>query len=357
MGNLTKHSKIFIWAFYAALAAAGLWLAFRFFLPWIMPFLLALITARIIEPLVGLMTRKFQFRRGFAAFVASGFALLLMLLLLFVLVHQAINGIGILAQNLPDVIASVGQTVGRLEAALYHFLIAAPPETQNMILSAIESFGLMLEELPTQISSVLLGAASTTAQTFPRVFLFVVTYGISVLFISMSYPQVMDFLRRQVPKKWRGSSEKLAKDMKQTGIKWCKAQLKLISVTFVILSIAFFVLGIPYALLLAVFIALIDALPVFGTGTVLIPWGIFSLLAGNFPLGGGILLTYMLVSITHSVMEPRFVGAQIGLHPLATLMAMYLGFRLIGVLGMISFPLLFIIIKQFHDNGYVKLWR
>lgn len=354
---MAKHVNILIHLFYAALIALGLWLSFRFILPWIMPFLLALITARLIEPLIKFLMRKLHVRRSFAAFLSSAFTLLFMLSLVFLLIHQAINGIGILAQNLPEVASSVGQTIRRLETSLYHFFIAAPPETQNILLTAIESFGKMLDEMPTQISSVLLGFAGNAATAFPRFFLFILTYAISVLFISISYPQITDFLRRQIPPKWTSNAQKLGKDLKQTGIKWCKAQLKLIGVSFVILSISFFILGVPYGILFAVLIACIDALPVFGTGTVLIPWGIFALLSGDFQMGIGILLTYVLVSITHSIMEPRFVGAQLGLHPLVTLMAMYLGFRLIGVVGMVTFPLLFILVKQFHDSGYIKLWR
>ena len=354
---MSKHVNVLIWILYTALGILAAWIAFRFLLPWILPFLLALLTARLIEPFIGVMTRKFRFRRSFAALIASVFALALMLLIVGVLIQQVVNGVGLFVQYLPELASSVGETIGRLESSLYHFIIAAPPETQNMMLTATQSIGVMLEELPTQISGALLSFAGNTATAFPGFFLFILTYAISVLFISMSYPQVLEFVKRQIPPRWRAGSKKLGKDLKQTGIKWCKAQLKLISVTFVLLTASFLILRVPYGIFLAVAIALIDAFPVVGTGTVLIPWGIFALLGGNIPMGIGILLTYALVSITHSVMEPRFVGAQLGLHPLVTLMAMYLGFRLIGVIGMITFPLMFILIKQFHDGGYVKLWR
>jgi len=226
-----------------------------------------------------------------------------------------------------------------------------------MIQTAIDGVAVAAEELPGTLSTALLSFAADAATAFPRFFLFILTYAISVLFISLSYPQVTAFLLRQIPVKWHERMRGFGQDLLQTLIKWLRAQLMLIAVTFVLLTLSFLILGIPYGILLAALIALIDALPVLGTGTVLIPWALISFLGGDATLGIGLILTYGLVSITHSVMEPRFVGNQLGLHPLATLMAMYLGYRLIGVLGMITFPLGFILLKQFHDQGYVRLWR
>jgi len=346
-----------IWVLYAGLAVGALWLGFRFVLPWAAPFLLALITARLIEPVVRWLMARFRFRRGFAAAVCSLLVLALMLFLAGLAISQLINGVGVLARNLPEIAGQVGQIFSRLERSLYHFVIAAPVETQAMIQTAIDSAALMLEELPGQLSAGLLSFAASVATAFPRFFLFILTYAISVIFMSVSYPQVTAFLMRQIPGRWQERTRAFGQDMVSTLAKWARAQVKLISVTFVLLTIAFFILGISYGILLAALIALIDALPVLGTGTVLIPWALFSLLGGNFHLGVGLALTYATVSITHSFMEPRFIGAQLGLHPVATLMAMYLGYRLVGVLGMITFPMGLILLKQFHDQGHIRLWR
>jgi len=354
---MAKHQHMLIWLLYAALAVAGLWLAFRFVLPWAAPFLLALITARLMEPGVRLLIGRFRFRRGFAAAVCSLFALALMLFLVGLAVNQLLNGIGTFARNLPEIAGQVGHAFGRMESYLYHFVIAAPVETQAMIQTAIDSITVMLEELPGQLSGGLLSFAASAAASFPRFFLFILTYAISVIFISVSYPQVIAFLLRQIPQRWHKRVRALGQDLVSTLLKWGRAQVKLIGVTFVILMVSFLIQRVSYGPLLAALIALIDALPVLGTGTVLIPWALFSFLGGNMALGVGMALTYATVSIVHSFMEPRFIGAQMGLHPVATLMAMYLGYRLIGVMGMITFPMIFLLLKQFHDQGHIRLWR
>ena len=355
--RMAKHQHVLIWLLYAALAVGGLWLGFRFVLPWAAPFLLALITARLVEPGVRWLMRRFRFRRGFAAAICSLLVLALMLLLVGAAVNQLMNGLGVFARNLPEIAEQVGQLFGHLERHLYHFVIAAPVETQAMIQTAIDSFTLMLEELPGQLSAGLLSFAAGVATAFPRTLLFILTYAISVIFMSVSYPQVTAFLLRQIPDRWHERTRAFGRDMVSTLGKWGRAQVKLIGVTFVLLTAAFLVLRVPYALPLAALVAAIDALPVFGTGTVLIPWALFSLLGGNFTLGIGLLLTYATVSVVHSFMEPRFIGAQLGLHPVATLMAMYLGYRLVGILGMITFPMAFLLLKQFHDRGHVRLWK
>ena len=354
---MAKHQQILIWALYAALGTGVMWLVFRFILPWAAPFLLALATARLLEPAVRWLMLRFRFRRGFAAAVCSLLVLVLLASLVSFAIGQLINGIGAFARHLPELAGQVGCTFGRLERHLYQLVIAAPVETQTMIQTAIDSVALTLEELPSQLSSELLGFAASAAAAFPRFFLFVLTYAISVIFISVSFPQVTAFLLRQIPAKWHERTRLFGRDMRGALGKWGKAQIKLIGVTFVLLTISFLILRVPYGILFAALVALIDALPVLGTGTVLLPWALFSLLGGDFTMTIGLVLTYAAVSITHSFMEPRFIGAQMGLHPVATLMAMYLGFRLVGVLGMITFPMGFLLLKQLHDRGHVRLWR
>ena len=109
--------------------------------------------------------------------------------------------------------------------------------------------------------------------------------------------------------------------------------------------------------LLAALIALIDALPVFGTGTVLAPWAAVECLLGNVPKGAALLALFAVISVVRSVLEPKLVAAQAGLPPLASLAAMYVGFCAAGVAGMVLAPVLLLLVKQLRDGGYIRLWR
>ena len=136
--------------------------------------------------------------------------------------------------------------------------------------------------------------------------------------------------------------------------KWCKAQCILLGVTFCELLAGLLLMRQGYALLLAALIAVIDALPVFGTGTVLVPWGALCLLTGNVPKGLGLLALYGVISLVRSVLEPKIMAAQVDLSPLA---AMYVGFCAFGVAGMVLCPMALLCVKQLHDSGWLRLWK
>jgi predicted PurR-regulated permease PerM len=128
-------------------------------------------------------------------------------------------------------------------------------------------------------------------------------------------------------------------------------------ITFGELAIGFTLLRIDYSVLIAVAVALLDILPVVGTGTVLIPWSLISLLIGKIPQGIGLLVLYITITVVRNIIEPRIIGARIGLHPLATLIFMYLGLHLFGVIGMLLLPLIIILLKNAQDAGVLKIWK
>ena len=116
---------------------------------------------------------------------------------------------------------------------------------------------------------------------------------------------------------------------------------------FALLTLGLWILGVEFPLLFGGLIALLDALPVLGTGTVLIPWALLSFLQNDSGLGFGLLVLYGVSSVARSVLEPHLVGRQLGLPPLGTLMAFYAGYRLFGIPGMILLPLTVLFVKPF----------
>ena len=139
--------------------------------------------------------------------------------------------------------------------------------------------------------------------------------------------------------------------------KWLRAQCLLILITFCQLLLGLLLIRQPYALLLSAVIAFIDALPVFGTGTVLLPWAVLCCLEGNFPKGIALTALYLVIWLVRSVMEPKLMAQSAGLPPLPALAAMYVGFCAMGVGGMILGPVALLLVKQLHDGGYLHLWK
>ena len=125
-------------------------------------------------------------------------------------------------------------------------------------------------------------------------------------------------------------------------------------ITFVELSLGFLLIGQKNAILLGAIICVIDVLPVLGTGAVVIPWALISLFTGNIWKAIGLILIYIIITIVRNFLEPKVIGNQVGLHPLITLLSMFCGLKLLGIIGLFGFPLTLIVINDLYKNGKLK---
>ena len=174
---------------------------------------------------------------------------------------------------------------------------------------------------------------------------------------------MLDQIEHHLPEEW---VKKLTKHIKALTKKigcYLKAQFILIMVSFIISLIGLYIFSaigmkVSYPLLTAIGIAVVDALPIFGSGTVMVPWAVISACTGDITLGISILVLWIIMSIVRQIIEPKIVSRQIGIHPIFTLIAMYTGFRFIGFLGMFVGPIVLIILKEIYgnriDKGFVK---
>ena len=341
---------------------ALLWLGgavvfFRWLLAPLLPFLLALALSAMVEPTVQRLRRFLRVKRAFAAAVVTtawlaglggGVAALLVRLGLELRSWSA---------RLPEAIAGFPALWNGLLDRVGAWYAASPA----LLRSGLDALaGQLMEEGPSLAGTVggwLMGAASAALAALPDVGLFLVTTVLAVYFTSLNYPAILSFLKRQLPERWQSRCRDAAQCFRSTILKWLRAQLLLICATFVILLAGFWWMDLDYALLAAVFTALVDALPVLGTGTVLFPWALGCLVMGDTGRAVSLLALYAVGLIVHTLLEPRLLAGQVDLPPITALLAMYLGFHLMGVGGMLLLPVLLLLLKQFQDAGVVRLWR
>jgi len=200
-----------------------------------------------------------------------------------------------------------------------------------------------------------LGGLASAASSLPSMLISVIATIISAYFISSDYAALTNFFKTHLPASATTAILRIKQYLIMSLGRWVKAQGLLILVTFCELTVGFVILRQPFAGVLAMIIAFIDALPILGVGTVLIPWGIFALLTGNITKGITLLILYGVIAIVRNSLEPKFVGQQLGLHPLATLFCLYLGYQLFGFVGMFLLPLLAITTVQLVKWGYLPL--
>ena len=352
-----RQARFLIHAAYYAAIALLIWALLRHLLVWVLPFLLAMGLAALVEPAIEWARRRMRLRRGFLAAVftlaLAGGIVALAATLLRQLVRQATD----LLQQLPLYLAGLPALTDTVFRRLDEFCAACPASVRQ----DVEHF---LAQLPQQLTQ-LVGALSTAGirtmgslmASLPQVVLFCVTTALAVFFSISAYPAITVFIRRQLQPERQRWVRGVRDNLLTTLGKWLRAQCILLLITFSELLAGFLLLRQPYALLLAVTAALIDALPIFGTGTVLLPWAAVLLLAGNVPRAIALAALYAVIALVRSVTEPRIMAAQAGLPPLLALMAVYVGFRTLGVGGMVLLPILLLLVKGLHDTGYLKLWK
>ncbi len=336
-------------AAYIAGGGLALWLTAKFLLPIGLPFLFGLGVSRLAEPLTTLLTRKVRFPRGLAAFVSVSVLVVALSALVWLLGKTLLSELGRFARQLPDAVSGLEAPIEKLHNSLLRLTQRLP---QGMALAAadwLESFFAGSSVLADSVSQWLLRFVTGTLASVPDAILFLLTTLLSAYLIAAELPTLLSALRRLLPQSWRSRCLSLWNRLKGALKGYFKAQIRLMGVTFAIVLAGLLLLRRDYALLIALGIALVDALPVFGAGTILVPWGLLSFLRGDSFVGVGLLLVYAAASLTRTVLEPRFLGRQIGLDPLLTLLSLYAGYRLFGFLGMILLPIGVMLCKQLYD--------
>lgn len=342
------YRRILVLTFYVIGGAALIILLVRYALGAFLPFLLACLTAALLRPIAARIRR----RTRMTARAAGGAALLLLLLvigggvgmLVFTVLSQAGELLGALTENADSLAKELAGLTDRLLDALPLSEHADREAWRSAIRSAVSeaSIGLL-----SSMTAALPGWVARMLGSIPGAFLFLTVYVISAFSLCMREGSPIASLMRFLPPLGVRLIGVIRKQLARVGIDYIRAALVLLLLTFLQLYLGFLLLSVPYALLLAALIALIDLLPILGSGTVLIPWSIFCLLTHRMRLGAGLAILFLVLTVTRQVLEPRVVGKSIGLSPLATLTAMYAGWYLFGILGLILLPIGVTVLRPF----------
>ena len=329
-----------------AAALFALWFAGKFLIPLVFPFLLGFLVALSAEPLVSLLHNSLKMRRGFATALGVTTALLITVGLVLSLCALLIRELGALAGVLPDLEDAAGNGLHALQFWLTDLAHKAPAPVSPLLSQGVESIFSGSSTLVDSLTEKALTLASGILKGVPDSALGLGTWILSSFMISARLPQIRSWVSGHLPAVWHTTWLPRLKALKQSLWGWLFAQAKLVCITLGILIAGFLLLRIPHPLLWAGVICLVDILPILGTGTVLIPWSLVCFLQGDSLRAVGLLAIYTIVSLLRSVLEPRFVGKQLGLDPLVTLLALYAGYRIWGVPGMLLAPILAVAVTQ-----------
>ena len=203
----------------------------------------------------------------------------------------------------------------------------------------------------------------STASRIPSIIISIVVTIVLACFMTADYDLIMKFIYCQFPKEKRKDVTRAKQLLKMNLGKMAKAYALIMVVTFTEVFIGLTILKMiglfnsSYIAVIAVVTAIVDVIPVLGTGTIVLPWAAYSFITGNVGMGIGLLVLYATVTVIRQIVEPKLVAGQLGLPPFVTLIAMYLGLKIIGVLGVFILPIIAIMLKLLNDEGIIELWK
>ena len=224
------------------------------------------------------------------------------------------------------------------------------PEIAAEIDKVFQTFTNDIGELVKTFSLNALKLVSGSLIVIPGFLIRLIITIISTFFFMIDYNKILVTLIDLIPKGKENTVTNLVKYFKNTVLIYLKSYSLLFLLTFSELTIGFTILRIPYSPLIALLVAIFDILPILGVGGVLLPWAGVLLIMENIPLAIGMLVLYLIIIFIRNTLEPKLVGQQIGLHPLATLIFMYLGLRFLGLLGMFLFPVTLAVIVSIRNG-------
>lgn len=323
-------------------------LAGRYLLPLVAPFLLGLAVALLAEPMVATLAK--HWKRGWAAGLGVSLTLAVLGVIVTFVGAVTVQQLGRVGRRLPALAQSAQQALIALQDGLVQLTERAPeslrPRLQQAVLELTGDGAGLTRQLAGQLPGVLTSALGTVGSGA----LGLGTGIVSAYLISGRLPKLKQAVAAKLPDSWRKKTLPALRRVKVALLGWLKAQLKLCAVTWGIVGAGFLLLRIPGAIGWAAVVAVIDAIPILGTGTVLVPWAIVCFLRQESAKAIGLLCIYGVATAARTVLEPKLVGKQLGLDPLATLIALYLGFRFWGIPGLLLTPILASAAKTIWDS-------
>ncbi|TYR82176.1 sporulation integral membrane protein YtvI [Priestia megaterium] len=330
------------------------------------PFLIALFIAFLMNPLVNFLEDKLKLKRYLAVLVSIILLFSILAGLITLLITEIIAGTEYLSKVVPNSFEAVVVYVENFIASniipLYNQISSMfntlNTGQQETIMSNIQSVGSSITKTVGTFVQNLLQSIPLFLSWLPNAATVIIFSLLATFFISKDWYRLINIGNSFLPEKAKQWGDTIVKDLKSALFGFIQAQLTLISITTVIVLIGLLILRVDYAITVALLIGLVDILPYLGTGLVFVPWIIYAFATGNSSFAIGLSVLYVVVLVQRQLMEPKILSSSIGLDPLATLVALFVGFKLIGFLGLIAGPVLLVILKTLHTTGVFRdVWQ
>lgn len=344
--DITYYTKIIAKVVILALILLGIFVTYKLAMFYI-PFIIAMIIAACVEPVIKFFMKYTKMKRKLASIISLILVVLIIGGMLFLGISKIITEASSLLSNVNEYFDNV-----------YQWGLKIVNEVQEGNIQIPSQLATSMQNSLTGIIDVLKNGAINLLTGVVDIISFVpnmITYGfitiLAIIFICFDKEYIPNTIKSQIPTKWFEKIKQIINEMCSVSVKYIKAEAKLSFICFIWVLIALNIINligikVEYLLIMAVFIGFVDLLPLFGAGAVMLPWAGYLVLVGNMPLAVSVAIIWIIWAVIKQLIEPKMVSKEMGMHPIFTLVGMYTGFKLMGVLGLILGPIILIILKN-----------
>lgn len=352
--KLEKQKAFIIHVIFIVMILGLGYIGIKYVLPLLMPFVIGMIIALVFRRLIDKIQQKTKLHRTVVSIIILLLFYTALGYLISIIGFKIVNFIAELAGNVPSI---YDHTIKPSVESLVNNVTKEFPTSQSYIDDFMINFNDKIFTYIKGASTTILGKTASFAGMVPTLLIKMIFTIVSSFFFTIDYYRITQFIVFQ----FKGEKRDMILSLKDNGIgtlgKFIRAYSAIISITFVELSLGFWIIGIPNPLFFGLLVAIIDIMPILGTGIIILPWSIISFIIGNTRVGIGMLILYVVITAVRQTLEPRIVGQQIGLHPIVTLILMYVGAQLMGVLGLFSLPIIATLLLKLNEDGTIRILK
>lgn len=318
-----------------------------------LPFVIGWGIAAIANPFVRFLEKKVKLVRKHSSVLIVVGVLALTIGVLYLLISKLVSELSGFIGDIPGYYQTVSAELNLLLIKAESILQFLPVKVQNSVSQFVSNLGEYLNLAVQKIASPTVVVAGNVVKSIPAALVYMVVTIFSAYLFIVDRDKIMETVNRYTPAGGTKYYKYLKTNVRHLLGGYFLAQFKIMFIIAVVLAVGFLVLGVDYALLLAILIAVLDFLPILGTGTILIPWALIRLLSGQYAFAFGLVIIYVLTLVLRQVIQPKIVGDTLGLDPLLTLLFLYLGFKISGIAGMIlAVPLGMLLISLYEFGAF-----
>lgn len=356
-----KMRRFIIKVIYFALILGIIFIVFKYAINIILPFIIAFIVAMISKPIINFFEKKLRFPRGLASIITVVLFYGTVGTLVVLVVLQLILAIKDWIVTVPDYYrTTLAPFISTQLDNLEKWIASLGPAVDDDVISSLSTLS---DNIVVKLGNIIGNAATsfvnwtvTTVTSLPSLFINVIITIISTFFMSLDYPKITAFIKLQLSERRADTLVKIKDGLGATLVKYIKSYALIMLMTFAEIFLGLSIVGIKNSVIIAAIIAVFDILPIVGSGMILFPWTVISLIQGNYKNALGIGILWIVVIIVRYIMEPKIVGDEVGLHPVLIFMGMIVGTYFFGGFGLLGLPVALALIKKLHDQGTIGLY-